>query len=83
MALKQQHPLGQRMPAASEDSVLSEFFTFLRAGGVGVKKEDQLMIVVNSLDLMPLLLKKASSDDLAMIAGQALVILLMELFKCN
>jgi hypothetical protein len=72
MALKQQHQLGQRIPTASEDSVLSDFFTFLRAGGVGENQEKQVIIVVNSVDLLPLLHQKGSSDDLAMITGQIL-----------
>jgi hypothetical protein len=79
MALKQQHQLGQRIPTDSEDSVLSNFFSFLRAGGVSVNKEGQVVIVANSLDLMPLLHIKASSDDLAMIAGQALVVIFIPL----
>jgi hypothetical protein len=73
MALKQQQQLGQRVPADSEDSVLSDFFAFLRAGGVSVKKESQVVIVMNSMDLLPLLQHKASSDDLALIAGMGLL----------
>jgi hypothetical protein len=69
MALKQQQQLGQRIPTASEESVLSDFFTFLRAGGVRKSQERQVVIVVNSTDLLPLLRQKASPDDLAVIAG--------------
>jgi hypothetical protein len=73
MALKQQQQLGQRIPTASEESVLSSFFDFLRAGAN--KAGGQLVIVANSLDLLPLLHEKASSHDLAMIAGLAYVVL--------
>jgi hypothetical protein len=69
MALKQQQQLGQRLPAANEETVLSDFFTFLKAGGVGVRKEEQVVIVANSVGLLSLLQLKASSDDLALIAG--------------
>jgi hypothetical protein len=72
VALKQQQQLGQRVPTASEESVLLDFFSFLRAGGVGASPNKQVVILVNSADLLPLLYQKASSDDLAVIAGQAL-----------
>jgi hypothetical protein len=71
MALKQQQQLGQRIPTASEDSVLSDFFAFLHAGGVGESQErQQVVIVANSVDLLPLLHQKGSPADLAVIAGQ-------------
>jgi hypothetical protein len=69
MALKQQQQLGQRVRTASEDSVLADFFTFLKAGGVGASPEEQVVIVSNSVDLLPLLLQKVSTDALAVISG--------------
>jgi hypothetical protein len=65
-ALKQHQP-GKELP--DEAAVLSDFFAFLRAGGIGRNKEDQVLIVANSVDLLPFLHQKASTCDVAMIAG--------------
>jgi hypothetical protein len=65
-ALKQQP--GEELP--DEADALSDFFAFLRAGGVGVNKEDQVLIVANSLDMLAFLHQKALPQDLAMIAGE-------------
>jgi hypothetical protein len=75
VALQQQQQLGERVPTASEDSVLFDFFTFLRAGGAGAKKENQVVIITHSVDLLPLLQLKASSEDLALIAGIEVVLI--------
>jgi hypothetical protein len=64
-ALKQQP--GKELP--DEAAVLFDFFAFLRAGGIGTNKEDQVLIVANSVDLLPFLHQKASPCDVAMIAG--------------
>jgi hypothetical protein len=64
-ALKQQP--GEELP--DEADALSDFFAFLRAGGVGANKEDQVLIVANSLDMLAFLHQKALPRDLAMIAG--------------
>jgi hypothetical protein len=65
MALKQNPD--EELP--DEAVVLSDFFAFLRAGGIGRNKEDQVLIVANSVDLLPFLHQKASPHDVAMIAG--------------
>jgi hypothetical protein len=64
-ALKQQP--GKELP--DEADALSDFFDFLRAGSVGVNKEDQVLIVANSLDMLAFLHQKALPQELAMIAG--------------
>ena len=49
----------------SEESVLAAFFTFLRAHSRG----EPLVVLVNSVQLLPLLRLKASQQDLDLIAG--------------
>ena len=62
--LKQQ----EDQPPASEPSVLADVFAFLRAGGVS--RGEQVVVVANSTELLPLLRSKATLQDLAMIAGE-------------
>ena len=62
--LKQQ----EDQPPASEASVLTDFFAFLRARDVG--GDNQVVVVANSTELLPLLQSKAPPQDLAMIAGE-------------
>ena len=55
-------------PLLSEAAVVADFFTFLRAGGVSCG--EQVVVVANSTELLPLLRSKATLQDLAMIAGE-------------
>ena len=55
-------------PLASEPSVLADFFDFLRS--CGVKSGEQVVVVANSAELLPLLRWKAIPLDVALIAGK-------------
>ena len=55
-------------PLASEPSVLADFFDFLRSGGV--TSGEQVVVVANSAELLPLLRWKAIPLDVALIAGK-------------
>jgi predicted SnoaL-like aldol condensation-catalyzing enzyme len=68
--LKQQqnhHPC----PLEDEATVLADFFTFLKDRGVD--RETKVVLVANSVDLLPLLQHKAVPCDLAMVKGMKVV----------
>jgi hypothetical protein len=66
--LKQQQQQ-QQPPPAAEAAVLADFLAFLRAG---LPNDEQVIIVANSTELLPLFCKKISTEDMAMIAGETL-----------